>query len=307
MIDNVKNIPTSVDVAVTGGVDTNNNAKLFLTDTSGRLQITGGASNIPTVDAADGATNTTAPLYATQVGAQDGTGKLQPLNVDVSGNLKVTGGGGGTQYTDGNTQATPTGTVALGKNASNVVHSLSLDNSGNLNVNLAAGSISGGNAAASATGSAVPASADYLGAKDGSGNLQGLLVESNTNPNLRVSLYSGANEASVSAAGAQKVDGSAVTQPVSGTVTGTQGTAAASTAGWPIIGGNLAETTAAWTSATAGNTALQLNVAGYNTVAVTLNQGTTITGGVVTFEVSDTTAFTNAYPNPSCPDECIHI
>ena len=59
--------------------------------------------------------------------------------------------------------------------------------------------------------------------------------------------------------------------------------------------GTLAETTAAWTSGTAGNTTLQLNVAGYTSAIVTLNQTTTITGGVVTFEVSDTTAFTNAY------------
>lgn len=75
-----------------------------------------------------------------------------------------------------------------------------------------------------------------------------------------------------------------------------QGTAAATTAGWPVIGGNIAESTAAWTSATALNTTLRMTVTGYNSVIVTLNQGTTITGGVVTFEASDTTGFTNAYP-----------
>jgi hypothetical protein len=54
---------------------------------------------------------------------------------------------------------------------------------------------------------------------------------------------------------------------------------------------------AAWTSATANNTALQLNLSGnYNSLNVYLNQGTTLTGGTVTFEGSDTTAFTNAYP-----------
>jgi hypothetical protein len=74
-----------------------------------------------------------------------------------------------------------------------------------------------------------------------------------------------------------------------------QGTAAANTAGWPVTAGGLAESTAAWTSATTVNTALQVNVAGYAALVVTLNQGTTLTGGVVTFEVSDTTAFTNAY------------
>lgn len=56
-----------------------------------------------------------------------------------------------------------------------------------------------------------------------------------------------------------------------------------------------AETTTAWTSATGVNTALQLTVTGYATVAITFNQTTTITGGQVTFEVSDTVAGTNWY------------
>ena len=66
-----------------------------------------------------------------------------------------------------------------------------------------------------------------------------------------------------------------------------------------------AESTAAWTSATAGNTAVSVNLytsassSSLSTVVVTLNQGSTITGGAVTFEASDTTAFTNAY-NASC-------
>lgn len=57
-----------------------------------------------------------------------------------------------------------------------------------------------------------------------------------------------------------------------------------------------AESTASWTSATGGNTALTLTTQSYNTVLVTLNQGSTISGGVVTFEQSDTTGFTVAYP-----------
>jgi len=88
------------------------------------------------------------------------------------------GGGGGTQYAQGTVNSTPTGTVAMGKTAANVLQSLALDASGNLNVNLAAGSISGGNAAASPTGAAVPASADYLGFNV-AGNLVGV---SATNP-----------------------------------------------------------------------------------------------------------------------------
>lgn len=59
--------------------------------------------------------------------------------------------------------------------------------------------------------------------------------------------------------------------------------------------GQTAEATAAWTSGTSSNAAVTVTVQGLNTVIVTLNQGTTITGGVVTFEVSDTVAFTNPY------------
>lgn len=56
------------------------------------------------------------------------------------------------------------------------------------------------------------------------------------------------------------------------------------------------QSTAAWTTSTASNTALTVTVTGYGTTAITLNQGSTITGGVVTFEVSDTAAGTNWYP-----------
>lgn len=181
-------------------------------------------------------------------------GQFIPLQLDSAGNLLVNvavGGGGGTQYADGTTQATPTGTVALGKNPSNILHSLSLDASGNLNVNLAAGTISGGNAAASPTGSPVPASADYVGFNSG-GNLVGvssanplpvaqqgtITVSGTVTSNQGGAPWSvtlpagqavelldsgGTNKASISAAGALKVDGSAVTQPISGTVTANQG------------------------------------------------------------------------------------
>jgi hypothetical protein len=65
--------------------------------------------------------------------------------------------------------------------------------------------------------------------------------------------------------------------------------------GQRIISGNPPEATASWTSATALNTALTMTTLGYAEVVVTFNQTTTLTAGAVTFEVSDTTAFTNAY------------
>lgn len=104
------------------------------------------------------------------------SGQGLAIQLDANGNVLVNiaaGSTSGVQYVDGVTQATPTGTVALGKNPSNVLHSLALSALGNLNVNLAEGTISGGNAAASPTGAAVPASADYQGVNIG-GNLVGV-------------------------------------------------------------------------------------------------------------------------------------
>jgi hypothetical protein len=74
------------------------------------------------------------------------SGQALPFQLDANGNLLVNiaaGAAGGTQYVDGVTQVTPTGTVALGKNPTNILHALSLDASGNLNINIAAGSSSG--------------------------------------------------------------------------------------------------------------------------------------------------------------------
>jgi hypothetical protein len=72
--------------------------------------------------------------------------------------------------------------------------------------------------------------------------------------------------------------------------------------GDPVVSPNTpAESTAAWTSLTTVNSAVTVTISGtsgFNTVVVALNQGSTITGGVVTFEVSDTIAFTNAYAWP---------
>ena len=69
----------------------------------------------------------------------------------------------------------------------------------------------------------------------------------------------------------------------------------------PVISyNNPSETTAAWTSGTSQNTALTINLTAgsgvLSAVVVTLNQGSTITAGQVTFYVSDTTAATNIYP-----------
>jgi hypothetical protein len=143
---------------------------------------------------------------------------------DVTNTLKTSGGAGGTQYAAGTTQATPTGTVALGATAANVVQPLALDASGNLKINLAAGSISG-NASASTTGAAVPASADYIGFNS-SGNLTGV---SSANPlpvsqqgslSVTGAFYQATQPVSIASMPSTPVTGTffQATQPVSGTV-----------------------------------------------------------------------------------------
>lgn len=91
--------------------------------------------------------------------------------------------------------------------------------------------------------------------------------------------------ANVTAAGALVVDGSSTTQPVSGTVTSNQGTAAAVGSGWPIIGGELADTTGTFTNATQTTSVTSGSFDGYSTVILSIN-GTYGTATAV-FEVSD--------------------
>ncbi|HEY8885957.1 MAG TPA: hypothetical protein VIM31_00440 [Candidatus Microsaccharimonas sp.] len=54
----------------------------------------------------------------------------------------------------------------------------------------------------------------------------------------------------------------------------------------PITGSQVAPTTVSWTSATTVNTASSISVTNLNTVSVTMSNTSTMTGGVLTFEVS---------------------
>lgn len=236
------------------------------------------------------------------------------------------------------------------------------DPTNNLNVNLAAGSISGGNAAASPTGAAVPASGDFIAVNIG-GNLVGVtgLALGGTTKAADVAIVDGSgnqitsfgggtqfadNTASgatptgtlemgwdsanskvralkVNASQALIVDGSAVTQPVSGTffqatqpVSGTvtviQGTGTnlhvVNDASAAVIGHVIADTGS--TTAVTGNvtvvqptgTNLHAVLDATSTTAVTqataanLN-ATVVPSGTAIFEVSPTTAAnTNANP-----------
>jgi hypothetical protein len=209
----VQGVPSGTAVKVDGSAVTQ--------PVSGTVSINAipaGGNVVGGVELVDSAGTNKASISAGGAVKVDGSGVTQP----VSGSVSVSGTAAVQDVADGTTgSAVPTKAIAVGaKDGSGNLQNVLVDASGFLKVNVSAGSA--GNGAASNTGSAVPVQADYLGAKDGSGNLVGLLAESVTNPNLRVAIFNGSTEASVTAGNALKVDGSAVTQPVSGTVAATQ-------------------------------------------------------------------------------------
>lgn len=100
----------------------------------------GSGSNVSVTGALPAGTNIIGKTYITD-GTDDATVRnvtgakaLDVSIVDGSGN-QITSFGGGTQYADGAAQATPTGTVALGFDGSNV-QAISTDASGNLQVDV---------------------------------------------------------------------------------------------------------------------------------------------------------------------------
>jgi hypothetical protein len=152
---------------------------------------------------------------------------LHDIKVNASGQIEigntvtVTGtlsGGGGTQFADNAASgATPMGTLSMGWDSGNLkVRALKVDGTQNLNVNTQSAVYS-----ASANGStANPVNAVYLGASDGgiTNQLQGLLVESSSQRNLRVSIFQGGGEANVTS-NRLLVDasGTTITTTISGT------------------------------------------------------------------------------------------
>lgn len=102
---------------------------LAVDKTTGSL-LTAGGSTATSVAINDGSVGTRKATVANLTNANP----LAVEVVDASGN-QITSFGGGTQYTNGAAQATPTGTVALGYDGANV-RALSTDTSGNQNVNV---------------------------------------------------------------------------------------------------------------------------------------------------------------------------
>jgi hypothetical protein len=95
------------------------------------------------------------------------------------------------------------------------------------------------------------------------------------------------DQSAVPVSGSVSVSNFPATQPVSGTVTANQGTAAADTAAWPIKSGVVAQVTATWNSSTPNNTVLSISTTDMATVLWTHNPTGSITGSpFVYFEAS---------------------
>jgi hypothetical protein len=186
-------------------------------------QINGGG-NTATVTAAnavkvDGSA-VTQPVSGT-VTANAGTGNFtvvqstaSNLNATVTGTVTANAGTGSftvAQATASNLNATIVGTTAAGSGASTNLVTIQGNASGTP-VPIS-GTITASNPSVSATGSAVPADATMVGGTDGT-NLRAL--STTTTGQLNTQIQGGGNTATVTAASALKVDGSAVTQPVSG-------------------------------------------------------------------------------------------
>lgn len=288
------------------------NMRGFLTDSSGRqiVNINGAVavsgtvavtqSTSPWVIAGNKSVNAAAP-GATNVGVLSGQANASaptwtegfqvPLSTDLSGNLRVTtvGGGSSVQYAEGTVIPTATGTVALGKDATNTVHALKLDGSGNLDVNTQSSVF------AAVDGVANPSNTVWIAATDGT-NIHGLLVESSTNKNLRVAIYSGASEATLTGASLNvNVTNTTIqTQDVSDV---TAGTTSAPTK-ILIIGGKTADVTPAYDPLPliAGGTAVSVSsVNDFAQGSTTSGQkGPLVQGAVATSDPS----YTNAQTDP---------
>jgi hypothetical protein len=115
------------------------NVQVLSTNATGHLNIADGGNSI-TIDGSVSQSGT----WSTRT--QDGSGNnvtshsagssrgIDVSIIDGSGN-QITSFGGGTQYTDGAATATPTGTVVMGTDGSNV-YAIATDNGGNVGVNI---------------------------------------------------------------------------------------------------------------------------------------------------------------------------
>jgi hypothetical protein len=235
-----------------------------------------------TVTATQGEPNTLANAWSVEI--TDGTYVLgtNAHPVAITGSISAVNPSVGT-----NSQAAPTSSTQIGFLSSSDLVPVSSSNPLPIS-----GTIEASNPSVGTNDDAIPTSSTLIGASDGT-DLQQLLVESSSHPNLRVSIFNGATEAGVTGSNALKVDGSAVTQPVSGTVAISGGTITSITDSVAVTGtvtanaGTNLDTSALATSAnqTNGNQQTQI-VEGGNTATVTASSALKVDGSAVTQPIS---------------------
>jgi hypothetical protein len=156
-------------VSFEGSVDGVNYRAMLATPSSSTTQVTSAtAAGLWTVNAV-GLVAVRARMSAFTSGVAQTS--LRAVVASPGGSSSGGGGGGGTSSTFGDPFPAEGTAAGFIDNSGNMAGA-TLDSSGFLKVNVAAGS--SGNAAASATGAPVPADADYLGVKDSAGNLLGV-------------------------------------------------------------------------------------------------------------------------------------
>lgn len=144
-------------VAVKGNVLVGNNGTVTLTGTNPVFVNNNGTVSVSAVVPGTGATNLgkaedaahnsgDTGVMALAVRNDAGTafaadGDYVPLSIDSAGAVRVTGGGGGTQYTEGDTDTSITGTAALAEGPSDTLTPLQVDASKHLQVDIAADSV----------------------------------------------------------------------------------------------------------------------------------------------------------------------
>lgn len=178
--------------------------------------------------------------------ADPATKRLKVSAIITSGG----GGSSGTQYTDGDAAIThPIGTIPVFNNAGTIA---AVSNTNPLPVSATIST------AGLATSTKQSDGSQKTQIVDGSGNVIGA-----TSNALDINIKSG--------------------NPTS--LTSNQGTAAAIGSGWPVIGGELADTTGTFTNATQTTSVTSSSFDGYSTVIVSINGTYNTASGV--FEISD--------------------
>lgn len=170
-----------------------------------------GAQTLPTAGQyyQPGATVPHAADGVEQVGIDSITGSRCMVGEPSTGScqLPISGSISATNPSVGAVSSTaPTSATLIGGTNGGDLKSATIDGSGNLNVNVAAGS--SGNAAASATGATVPTDADYGGLNNG-GNLIGAIGDSSGRE-----IVVGAGTAGTATGGVMSVQGAASMTPV---------------------------------------------------------------------------------------------